>query len=128
MKNDHLWSFFNIIYTFLGSIFEPCYIQNCVIMNHVIKRLKCSCFIFFFSPSFIAYKICNPYSASLNCSRRHFLIFLFLVFKESKSLLCEFTGKKILINRMFATNFSGHFKDYWTIFTLSIQTPEQLVG
>ena len=41
LKNDHLWSFFNIIYTFLGSTFEPCYIQNCVIMNHVIKRLKC---------------------------------------------------------------------------------------
>ena len=32
---------FNIIYTFLGSIFEPCYIQNRVITNHVIKRLKC---------------------------------------------------------------------------------------
>ena len=28
-------SFFNIIYTFLGSIFEPCYIQNRVIMNRV---------------------------------------------------------------------------------------------
>ena len=41
MKNDHLWSFFNIIYTFLGSIFEPCYIQNRVITNRVIKRLKC---------------------------------------------------------------------------------------
>ena len=36
-----LWSFFNIIYTFLGSIFEPCYIRNCVITNRVIKRLKC---------------------------------------------------------------------------------------
>ena len=42
LKNDHLWSFFNIIYTFLGSIFEPCYIQNCVITNCVIKRLKCN--------------------------------------------------------------------------------------
>ena len=41
LKNDHLWSFFNIIYTFLGSIFDQCYIQNCVIMNRVIKRLKC---------------------------------------------------------------------------------------
>ena len=41
MQNDHLWSFFNILYKFLGSIFEPCYIQNCVITNHVIKRLKC---------------------------------------------------------------------------------------
>ena len=41
MKNDHLWSFFNIIYTFLGSIFEPCYIQNRVITNRVIKRLWC---------------------------------------------------------------------------------------
>ena len=30
--------FYNIIYTFLGSIFEPCYIQNCVIKNHVIKH------------------------------------------------------------------------------------------
>ena len=39
LKNDHLWSFFNINCTFLGFIFEPCYIQNCVIMNHVIKRL-----------------------------------------------------------------------------------------
>ena len=28
MKNDHLWSFFNIIYTFLGFVFEPCYIQK----------------------------------------------------------------------------------------------------
>ena len=33
--------FFNIIYTFLGSIFEPCYIQNRVITNHIIKRLWC---------------------------------------------------------------------------------------
>ena len=41
MKNDHLWSFFNIIYTFLGSILEPCYIQNHVITDRVIKRLKC---------------------------------------------------------------------------------------
>ena len=29
LKNDHLWLFFNIIYIFLGSIFEPSYIQNC---------------------------------------------------------------------------------------------------
>ena len=29
---------FNIIYTFLGSIFELCYIQNCVITNRIIKR------------------------------------------------------------------------------------------
>ena len=35
----HSWSFFYIIYTFLGSIIEPDYIQNRVIMNHVIKRL-----------------------------------------------------------------------------------------
>ena len=42
LKNDHLWSFFNIIYTFLGSIFEPCYIQNRVITNLVINRLKCT--------------------------------------------------------------------------------------
>ena len=41
LKNDHLWSFLNIIYTFLGSIFEPCYIQNLVITNRVIQRLKC---------------------------------------------------------------------------------------
>ena len=41
MKNDHLWSFFNIIYTVLVSIFEPCYIQNSVITNRVIKRLEC---------------------------------------------------------------------------------------
>ena len=40
LKNDHLWSFFNIIYTFLGSIFELCCIPNSVIMNHVIQRLK----------------------------------------------------------------------------------------
>ena len=32
---------FNIIYTFLESIFEPSYIQNRVITNRVIKRLKC---------------------------------------------------------------------------------------
>ena len=31
-----------IIYTFLGSIVEPCYIQNSVITNRVIKRLMCS--------------------------------------------------------------------------------------
>ena len=37
--DDMIWSFFNIIYTFLGSIFEPCYIQNCVITNCVIQRL-----------------------------------------------------------------------------------------
>ena len=41
LKNDHLWSFFNIVYTFLGSVFEPCYIQNHVITNRVIQRLKC---------------------------------------------------------------------------------------
>ena len=40
-KNDHLWSFFYIIYTFLGSIFELCCIQNRVIMKLVIKRLMC---------------------------------------------------------------------------------------
>ena len=40
-KNDHLWSFFCIIYTFLGSIFVQCYIQNHVIMNSVIKRFGC---------------------------------------------------------------------------------------
>ena len=34
--------FFNIIYTFLGSIFEPCYIQKHVITNRVIRRLWCS--------------------------------------------------------------------------------------
>ena len=33
--------FFNLIYTFLGSIFEPFYIQNRVITNRVIKRLMC---------------------------------------------------------------------------------------
>ena len=26
----------------LGSNTDPCYIQNCVIMNHVIKRLRCT--------------------------------------------------------------------------------------
>ena len=41
LKNDHLCSFFNIIYTCLGSIFEPYYIQNCVITSRVIKRLQC---------------------------------------------------------------------------------------
>ena len=46
LKNDHLWSFFNIIYKFLGSILESCYIQNCVIMNPVRKKLKCICFGF----------------------------------------------------------------------------------
>ena len=25
----------------LGSNPDPCYIQNCVIMNHVIKRFRC---------------------------------------------------------------------------------------
>ena len=40
-KNDHLWSFFYIIYTFLESIFKPCYIQNRVMTNSVIKRLMC---------------------------------------------------------------------------------------
>ena len=33
----------------LGSSTDLCYIKNCVIMNHVIKRLRCSinlnCFI-----------------------------------------------------------------------------------
>ena len=29
------------LYIFLGSIFEPCYIQNRVMMNRVIKRLWC---------------------------------------------------------------------------------------
>ena len=33
--------FFYIIYTFLGSIFERCCIQNRVITNCVIKRLMC---------------------------------------------------------------------------------------
>ena len=28
---------------FLGSIVEPCYIQNSVITNRVIKRLMCTC-------------------------------------------------------------------------------------
>ena len=37
------WPFiFNIIYSFLESIFEPCYIQNRVISNRVIKRFKCN--------------------------------------------------------------------------------------
>ena len=34
-----LWSIFYNIYTFMGSIFEPCYSQNCVITKHVIKGL-----------------------------------------------------------------------------------------
>ena len=42
LKNDQLWSFFNLIYTVLESIFEPCYIQNHVIMNRVIKRSWCT--------------------------------------------------------------------------------------
>ena len=42
LKNDHLWSFFNIICSFLGSIFEPCFIETRVIMNRVIKRLECN--------------------------------------------------------------------------------------
>ena len=33
MLNDHL-----------GSNTDPCYIQNCVIMNRVIKRLRCTKF------------------------------------------------------------------------------------
>ena len=33
--------FFNIIYTFLGSIFESCYIQNRVITNRVIEVVVC---------------------------------------------------------------------------------------
>ena len=40
LKNDHLWSFFNIIYAFLGSIFEPCYIQNHVITNPCYKEVE----------------------------------------------------------------------------------------
>ena len=42
LKTDHLWSFFNIIYTFFGSIFASRYIHNHVITNRVIKRLKCN--------------------------------------------------------------------------------------
>ena len=58
MKNDHLWSFFNIIYTFLGSILEPCYIQNHVIMNRVIKRLKCTAkLVFAFGSKLFPYKV-----------------------------------------------------------------------
>ena len=34
-------SFSYIIYTFWGSIYKPCYIQNRVITNSVIKRLWC---------------------------------------------------------------------------------------
>ena len=41
LKKYNFYPFFNIIYTFLGSIFEPCYIQNRVITNHVIKSLLC---------------------------------------------------------------------------------------
>ena len=26
----------------VGSSNDPCYIKNCVIMNHVIKRLRCT--------------------------------------------------------------------------------------
>ena len=37
--------FFDIIYTFLGSNFDPCYIQNRVIMNCVIQRLKCTMYV-----------------------------------------------------------------------------------
>ena len=45
----HKWSFFYIIYTFLGSIFKPCYIQNSVVTNSVvtnsvIKRFVCTSF------------------------------------------------------------------------------------
>ena len=45
---------YTLIYTFLGSIFKPCYIQNCVLMNSVIKRFTCIIniihFLFFFLP------------------------------------------------------------------------------
>ena len=40
----------------MGSIFEVCYIQNRVIMNHVIKRLKCNC------PYFSTKNLCCGYS------------------------------------------------------------------
>ena len=40
----HKWSFFCVIYTFLGSIFKLYYIQNCVTTNSVIKRLWCMSF------------------------------------------------------------------------------------
>ena len=47
-----IWSFFYIIYTFLGSMFKPCCIQNRVITNSVIKSLWCTCNTVDFSLSF----------------------------------------------------------------------------
>ena len=55
------WPFiviFYINYTFLESVFEPCYIQNHVITNHVIKRLCC---IYLFASTVFL-------KASQNCS------------------------------------------------------------
>ena len=33
-----------VLNSHLGSKPDQCYIQNCVIMNHVMKRLRCSLF------------------------------------------------------------------------------------
>ena len=35
----------------LGSIFEPCYIQNHVITNHVIKRFRCNMYCRLYIPT-----------------------------------------------------------------------------
>ena len=55
-----MWSFFNIIYSFLGSMFEPCYIQNRVITNHVIKRLKCRNFNITLAYNFLKFWTTGP--------------------------------------------------------------------
>lgn len=42
-KSDHEWSFFCLIYTWLGACFKLCYIQSHSIINRVIKRFVYAC-------------------------------------------------------------------------------------
>ena len=99
-KNDHLWSFFYIIYTFLGSTFEPCCIHNRVITNRVIKRLMC---IMFIEGDMLKHEKMYLQNCVPDKSGRLIIFFLFL----HKNLCC---GYKLEVPLM-STHNIGFYKE-----------------
>ena len=101
----------NIIYTFLGSIFELCYIQNRVMTNRVIKRLKCT--ILFKQENLTTHL---AYSAD-DKSMRFFLFFFFFFF----CLFFFFFSQKIKIwNFMQKVSIGDNL--HWRQFAWNIKT------
>ena len=73
----------------LGSIFDPCYIQNHVITNRVIKRLKCSTILSLFCFSCVYKCVCKQFSERLYADLLSYMSsHLTSVNQELKSCVC----------------------------------------